>query len=81
MERDPFTMDYLIRIGSGRLLDMASADAVAQMVFDEVRKALVEDDSFRILVREGVREAMSKLNVAELVEASVRQVLGEQKEK
>lgn len=52
-------------------------NVVCDRVAAEVRKALVEDEGFRILVREGVREAMSKLNVAEVVALAVKEVLGQ----
>jgi hypothetical protein len=50
---------------------LASGRALAKQVHDEVIRALTSDPDFQILVREGVREAMAKLNIAEVVEAAV----------
>jgi hypothetical protein len=54
---------------------LVSERVICERVAEEVRKALIEDEEFRILVREGVREAMAKLNIAEVVALAVRDVI------
>ena len=62
-----------------QILDHATAHAMAKIAYNAVVDTLTNDPDFRILVKEGVREAMAKLNVQEVVELAVKQVLGEQK--
>ena len=75
MAYDPITGDYNISVRSSMILAHASEEAVARLVHDEVRDQLVNDPDFRILIKEGVREAMSRLNVSEVVEQAVKLVM------
>lgn len=68
-----------VRIPYSKISMLATEETISRIVYHEVQKALVNDENFRILVREAVREAMAKLNVAEVVEAAVQQVLGAKK--
>jgi hypothetical protein len=58
-----------------RISMLAAEHTIVERVAREVRIALAEDESFRILVREGVRNAMVHLNIAEVVTLAVKDLI------
>lgn len=57
------------------LLMMVSEHTMAEIARDEVQKQLTNDPELRILVREMVKEAISRMNLQEIVTAAVRDAL------
>jgi chlorite dismutase len=64
-----------VRIFHDRIITHASAEAILCMVREEIQAALTADADLRILVRECVKEAISKMNVQEVVGLAVREHL------
>lgn len=58
-----------------RIALTVSEHVTIERIAEEVRRALAEDEEFRILVREGVREAMARLNIREVVELAVKDAM------
>jgi hypothetical protein len=61
-----------IGIPFDRIATLVSESVTMERVAAEVRIALAEDEGFRILVREGVRDTMARLNIAEVVALAVK---------
>jgi len=76
----PIDDDQLrITIDRKRLIEAVEYHAVMQLVGDEVHKQITEDPDMRILVRELVTEAISKMNLQEVVGQAVARALDDMK--
>ena len=65
----------VIRIFHDRLMHLVSHDAVMRMIGEEIQTALTSDPELRILVREMIKEAISRMNVQEVVAEAVKLAL------
>lgn len=58
-----------------RIALTVSERTTCEMVAEEVRRALEQDQDLRILIRESVREAIAKINFVEVVAAAAKKLI------
>lgn len=73
--QDTMNQSVHVEITASDVIDLASKAAVDKLVAEAVYKTICEDDDIRILLREYVRDAISKMNLQDVVTSAVSHAL------
>jgi hypothetical protein len=75
IQHDPLTGHFILRIHSDVIIGHASAAAVARALSEAVEQQLANDPDLRLLIREMVKDHISKMNLHEIVGEAVKKHL------